>query len=64
MRERPVSTCAAMVLALALSAVSAAPAQEVMWGGTTERNMVGDATDVPTSWDVETGENILWSHHR
>ncbi|MFP6642533.1 MAG: PQQ-binding-like beta-propeller repeat protein [Candidatus Latescibacterota bacterium] len=61
MRERPVSTCAAMVLALGLSAVSAASAQEVMWGGTTERNMVGDATDVPTSWDVETGENILWS---
>ncbi|MDA1190109.1 MAG: PQQ-binding-like beta-propeller repeat protein [Candidatus Poribacteria bacterium] len=31
-----------------------------MWGFSPSRNMISDATNVPTSWDVETGENIKW----
>lgn len=32
-----------------------------MWGGSPDRNMVSDETGMPTSWNVKTGENILWS---
>ena len=31
-----------------------------MWGGTPARNMVSDATGLPTTWDVKTGKNIKW----
>jgi outer membrane protein assembly factor BamB len=31
-----------------------------MWGGTPDRNMVSDATGLPTDWDVKTGKNIKW----
>jgi outer membrane protein assembly factor BamB len=31
-----------------------------MWGGSPDRNMVSDATGLPTSWDVKTGRNIKW----
>ncbi len=31
-----------------------------MWGGSPDRNMVSDATGLPTTWDVKTGENIKW----
>jgi outer membrane protein assembly factor BamB len=31
-----------------------------MWGGTPDRNMVSDATGLPTEWDVKTGKNIKW----
>src|SRR5688572_6808536 len=31
-----------------------------MWGGTPDRNMVSDATGMPTTWDVKTGKNIKW----
>lgn len=31
-----------------------------MWGGSPDRNMVSDATGMPTTWDVKTGENIKW----
>ncbi len=31
-----------------------------MWGGSPDRNMVSDATGLPTSWDVKTGKNIKW----
>jgi hypothetical protein len=31
-----------------------------MWGGTPDRNMVSDATGLPTTWDVKTGKNIKW----
>ena len=29
-----------------------------MWGGSPDRNMVSDATGLPTDWDVKTGKNI------
>ena len=31
-----------------------------MWGGMGDRNMVADMTGLPTSWDVDTGENVVW----
>ena len=31
-----------------------------MWGGSPDRNMVSDATGLPTVWDVKTGKNIKW----
>ena len=31
------------------------------WGGSYFRNNVPDAKDIPTEWDVTTGENVLWS---
>jgi outer membrane protein assembly factor BamB len=31
-----------------------------MWGGAADRNMVSDATGLPTTWDVKTGRNIKW----
>ncbi len=31
------------------------------WGGSFHRNNTPDAKDLPTEWDIESGENILWS---
>jgi outer membrane protein assembly factor BamB len=31
-----------------------------MWGGTPSRNMVADATGLPSEWDVDTGANVKW----
>jgi outer membrane protein assembly factor BamB len=31
-----------------------------MWGGSPDRNMVSDATGLPSDWDVKTGKNIKW----
>ncbi len=49
--------------ALLLVAMSAgATAQEIgMFGNTPSRNMASDETGLPSSWDVSTGENVLWS---
>lgn len=30
------------------------------WGGWTHKNNVADATGIPTEFDVEAGENVLW----
>jgi len=43
-----------------LAASSAVSADWPMWGGTPSRNMVSDATGMPTTWDVKTGKNIKW----
>lgn len=54
------------LLALFLVASAAVPAaaseadQPAMFGNTPSRNMVSDATGLPTQWDVRSGENILW----
>lgn len=49
-------------LALALPALAAdRPTKEIaMFGNTPSRNMVADAKGLPSAWDVETGENVLW----
>src|SRR6187402_3284260 len=31
-----------------------------MWGGSPDRNMVSDATGLPTTWDVKSGKNVKW----
>jgi outer membrane protein assembly factor BamB len=31
-----------------------------MWGGSPDRNMISDATGLPTTWDVKTGKNVKW----
>ncbi len=47
---------------MARTPVLAAPSDEVaMYGGTLSRNMVSDETGLPGSWDLATGENVLWS---
>lgn len=50
------------VLALATSSTGAGKGVTdwPMWGGSPDRNMVSDATGMPTTWDVKTGENIKW----
>ncbi len=32
-----------------------------MYGGTPSRNMISDAKGLPTTWDLATGQNVLWS---
>jgi outer membrane protein assembly factor BamB len=53
-----------VVCALAAVASSSGAGKGVtdwpMWGGSADRNMVSDATGMPTTWDVKTGENIKW----
>jgi len=31
-----------------------------MWGGTADRNMVSPMHDIPTSWDIQTNQNVKW----
>lgn len=31
------------------------------WGGSTSRNNTPDGKNIPINWNVDTGENILWS---
>ncbi len=38
-----------------------ASAAETMWGFTPGRNMVSEASNLPSSWNVDSGDNILWT---
>jgi outer membrane protein assembly factor BamB len=53
-----------VMCALAVTTVSSGAGKGVtewhMWGGSPDRNMVSDATGLPTTWDVKTGQNIKW----
>jgi outer membrane protein assembly factor BamB len=55
---------ALMLIVLSVQAASARATKGVtewpMWGGSPDRNMVSDATGLPTTWDVKTGKNIKW----
>jgi outer membrane protein assembly factor BamB len=57
---------AAVVLAVvalmhaASSGASKGVTEWPMWGGSPDRNMVSDATGLPTTWNVKTGKNIKW----
>lgn len=31
------------------------------WGGSTYRNNTPEGKDIPTSWDISSGENVIWS---
>lgn len=58
----PAAVVTACVLALttAPSGAGKGVTDWPMWGGSPDRNMVSDATGMPTTWDVKTGENIKW----
>ena len=57
-----VSIAAILIAALVAPAtVTPAAAQTAMWGFDGTRNMVTDAGPLPSSWNPETGEGILWS---
>ena len=67
MNKRVVTVCSAAFVAACALTISASqtPATKgvtswPMWGGSPDRNMVSDATGLPTTWDVKTGENIKW----
>ena len=51
---------AASLLTLSLLSLPTSAAETAMWGFTPGRNMANDATGLPQTWNVETGENILW----
>jgi outer membrane protein assembly factor BamB len=48
-------------LILVLTLATAAAAQTAMWGGSPGRNQVSDEKNLPATWDVDSGENVLWS---
>lgn len=50
----------ALVIGCVSLIASSVIAEEAMWGFTPQRNLVSDAKNLPTSWNVETGENIVW----
>jgi outer membrane protein assembly factor BamB len=55
---------AVLVIAVLVQVASSGAGKGVtewsMWGGSPDRNMVSDATGLPTEWDVKTGKNIKW----
>ncbi|MEC7841449.1 MAG: PQQ-binding-like beta-propeller repeat protein [Candidatus Latescibacterota bacterium] len=51
---------AASLLTLSLLSLPTIAAETAMWGFTPGRNMANDATGLPQTWNVKTGENILW----
>ena len=50
----------ALTALVAAAAVAAANEPPAMFGNTPSRNMVSAATNLPTEWDVRSGENIIW----
>jgi len=58
MRLKPGLLSAAIVLA---GALPLSAADWTMWGGNPTRNLVNTAEkNIPSQWDVETGENVKW----
>jgi outer membrane protein assembly factor BamB len=54
------STIAVFALACGMTAPVHAAEAPAMFGNTPSRNMVSDETGLPTKFDVDTGENLLW----
>jgi outer membrane protein assembly factor BamB len=44
-----------------ISEMKVGPKDWPQWGGSYHRNNCPDGTGIPVKWDVESGENILWS---
>ena len=59
MTLRSASFC--LAAALVPFAAFADDHEVAMFGGTPSRNMVSPETGLPSSWDVKSGENILWT---
>lgn len=48
-------------LSLAEPLAKAKKGDWLMWGGSLDRNMVSGETNIPASWDLEKGQNIVWT---
>jgi len=46
---------------MALAGLSVGKADWPQWGGSYYRNNTPEGTDIPTSWDINTGENVIWT---
>lgn len=44
-----------------ISKLKVAPLDWPQWGGWSQKNNTPEGKDIPTDWDVDGGENILWS---
>jgi outer membrane protein assembly factor BamB len=53
-------TIALAVVALVAAASDPGSGDWPMWGGTPDRNMVGNMRGAPVDWDVQTKKNIKW----
>lgn len=60
MKKLALVVLSAIALSTAPSGAGKGVTQWHMWGGSPDRNMVSDATGLPTTWDVKTGQNIKW----
>jgi len=49
-----------LIIAVAMTELSASSKETAMWGGTPSRNMVSSEKNLPDKWDPKTGENIKW----
>ena len=62
--KTPRASIAALGCVLFLTVLLAAPAAAddhvAMLGGTPSRNMVSDETGLPATWNLRSGENVLW----
>jgi outer membrane protein assembly factor BamB len=60
--QRTTVFAAVTAAVFATTAGRALPDDWPMWGGDPQRNMVNTAeTNIPSSWDIETGKNIKWT---
>ena len=67
--RKPLSTLGLVALSAFIAGGALRPAdtadaqqqEEAMFAGNYERNMVSDATNLPSEWDVRSGTNIKWS---
>jgi outer membrane protein assembly factor BamB len=60
-RHSSIMPATLLLATLALVPALAAPSDYVaMFGSTPSRNMVSDETGLPGSWNLSTGENVLW----
>ena len=60
MKKLALVVLSAIALSTAPTGAGKGVTQWNMWGGSPDRNMVSDATGLPSSWDVKTGQNIKW----
>ena len=60
MKKLALVVLSAIALSTAPTGAGKGVTQWNMWGGSPDRNMVSDATGLPSTWDVKTGQNIKW----
>ncbi len=60
MSNRSFHTIHLSIVALIGCATISTADEQGMFGNSLSRNMVSDATGLPSSWDVKSGENIKW----